>query len=102
MAERKGFEVVTHDRNVRNKEKKIDTNIATDMVYDSFDLMKTEQDEVTLVAGDSDYVPAVEKIKGRGIRFNVVFWDHAARELREVATHFVSLNPYLEHLNLNR
>ena len=53
------------------------------------------EDEVTLVSGDADYVPAIEKLKRRDITVNVVFWDHAARELKEEASNFVSLNEYL-------
>src|SRR5688500_17194391 len=40
IAKRKGFEVVVHDRNVANKEKKVDANIVTDIVADSYELMK--------------------------------------------------------------
>ena len=101
-AERQGFEVVVHDRNIRNKEKKVDTSIATAIVADSYELMKPGQDEVTLVSGDADYVPTVEQLVGRGFKFHVVFWDHAARELRDAATDFISLNQNHEHLNLNR
>lgn len=101
-ARHQGFEPVVHDRNFSNKEKKIDTQIATDIVADSFQRMDPEKDEVTLVAGDSDYVPTIEKLKELGFRLYVVFWDHAARELREVCTEFTSLNSYLDHLNLNR
>lgn len=101
MAEKKGFEVIVHDRNRRNKEKKIDTSIATDIVADSFQRLSTG-DEVTLVAGDGDYVPTVENLTGRGIRFTVMFWDHASRELREAASDFISLDQHLEHLNFNR
>jgi uncharacterized LabA/DUF88 family protein len=101
IAKRKGFEVVVHDRNVRNKEKKIDTNIATDVVADSYELMKAD-DEITLVAGDADYVPTVQRVRKRGLKFTIVFWDHGARELREAASEFISLNQYLEHLNFNR
>jgi uncharacterized LabA/DUF88 family protein len=96
-AKRKGFEVVVYDRNVRNKEKKIDTRIATDIVADSFQRMK-KGDEVTLVAGDSDYVPTVENVVARGFKFWVVFWDHASRELRESCSGFTSLNQWLELL----
>jgi hypothetical protein len=98
MAERCGFEVVTKDRNAANKEKKIDTGIATEIVADSFELMGPAKDEITLVAGDSDYVPTVERVRRRGLPFHVVFWDHAARELRDVATSFTSLNKHLEFL----
>jgi len=64
---------------------------------DSFQRIKPG-DTVTLVAGDSDYVPVAEDLTARGLGFDVVFWNHAARELKDVATKFVSLDPYLEHL----
>jgi uncharacterized LabA/DUF88 family protein len=57
---------------------------------------------VTLVAGDADYVPVVEGLKGRGFRFDVVFWEHANHELKAACSNFVSLDPYLEHLALAR
>lgn len=99
MAKKKGFEVVVHDRNAQNKEKKIDTNITADMIADSYELMTKDKDEVTLVAGDKDYVPAVEKLTKRGIKVYVLFWDHAAKELKAVASSFVSLNSHLAFLN---
>ena len=99
-AERQGFEVVVHDRSVKGTEKKVDTNIATDIVYDALKVMDPKRDEITLVAGDSDYVPTVEKLTGDGYRFYVVFWNHAARELKGVCTQFTSLDPHLEYLRL--
>jgi uncharacterized LabA/DUF88 family protein len=100
IAKKKGFEVIVHDRNVANREKKVDTNIVTDIVADSFELMDEDRDEVTLVAGDADYVPTIERLKKRGFAFHIVFWDHASRELKEAASKFISLNPYLDHLKL--
>jgi uncharacterized LabA/DUF88 family protein len=100
IAQRKGFEVVVYDRNIQNREKKIDTSIAADIVADSYELMKTGSDEITLVCGDRDLVPAVEKVRKRGFDIHVVFWDHAASELKKAATKFVSLNQYLDHLRL--
>ena len=100
VARSKGFEVVVHDRNVKNKEKKIDVNIATDIVSDSYEIMDIKADEITLVAGDKDYVPIVERLKKRGITFEVVFWDHAAQELKDACSRFVALDPYLEHVRL--
>jgi uncharacterized LabA/DUF88 family protein len=97
---RKGFDPVVHDR-VHGKEKKIDTNITADIVEDAYTLMKAG-DEVTLVAGDRDYVPLAEKLARRSIPFNVVFWNHAAGELKGVATSFTNLNPHLEMLSLRR
>ena len=66
-AERNGFSVVVYDRNVANHEKKIDTDIVATMIEDSYELLKIGEDEVTLVSGDSDYVPAIEKLKKRNI-----------------------------------
>jgi uncharacterized LabA/DUF88 family protein len=100
-AKRKGFEVVVYDRNIRNKEKKVDTKIATDITTDSFAKMK-KGDEITLVAGDTDYVPAAEGVIERGFAFHVVFWDHASGELKRTATSFTSLNQWLDHLNAKR
>jgi uncharacterized LabA/DUF88 family protein len=97
-AQRSGFEVVTYDRKYGH-EKKIDTDIATTMIEDSYEILKIGDDEMTLVAGDSDYVPAIEKLKKRGISVHVVFWNHASRELKDVATKFVSLDPFLNHLS---
>jgi uncharacterized LabA/DUF88 family protein len=100
IAERKGFEVIVHDRNVANKEKQVDTHIATDMVSDSYELMKPGEDEITLVAGDADYVPTIEKLRARGFTVHVVFWAHASRELQDTASKFIPLNPYLDFLCL--
>jgi uncharacterized LabA/DUF88 family protein len=97
-AKRKGFEPVVYDRNIANKEKKIDTDIVATMMEDSFTLVDPKTDEITLVSGDADYVPAIEKLKNRDIVVHVVFWSHAARELKEVASKFIDLDPYLDHL----
>jgi uncharacterized LabA/DUF88 family protein len=101
-AKMNGFEVKVYDRNVVGREKKIDTDIVATMIEDSFQVLRIGEDEITLVSGDSDYVPAIEKLKARGIPVHVVFWGHAARELKEVATKFVDLDPYLEHLCLGK
>lgn len=96
-AEANGFEVVVYDRNVANREKKIDTKIATDITADSYRIVQPG-DEITLVAGDRDYVPVAEEVIGRGIPFHVAFWRHAAAELKSVASSFTELDPFLEHL----
>ena len=93
-----GFEVITYERNAANREKKIDTKIATDIVADSYRLLQPG-DEVTLVAGDRDYVPVAEEITSREIPFHVVFWDHAANELKNAASSFTSLNHMLDYLS---
>ncbi len=100
IAQKKGFEVVVFDRNAANREKKVDTSIAADMVADSYEVMKPGSDEVTLVSGDRDLVPAVEKLRKRGLQVDVVFWDHAAAELKAAASSFVSLNSRFRLLSL--
>ncbi len=101
-AEKNGFKVVTEDRSYyTNKEKKIDVGIATTIMEDSYEAMNDKDDDVILVAGDRDYVPLVEKLKRRGFKVFICFWDHAAKELKDCATGFYSLNPYLEYLDRN-
>ena len=53
-----------------------------------------------LVAGDADYVPVIKALQEDGFRVEVVFWDHAARELKEIASNFVSLSNHLENLRI--
>lgn len=97
MAKRAGFEVVTEDRNVANKEKKIDTGIVTALIRDAYRNAKAA-DVFTIVSGDADYVPAIEALRGDGFQVEVVFWDHASRELKASASRFISLNPHLDLL----
>jgi NYN domain len=97
-AEREGFEVVVFDRNASNREKKVDTQLAADVISDSYEWMEQSRDEVRIVAGDADYVPVIEKVRARGFPCIVVFWDHAARELKETASEFVCLDDYLDDL----
>ena len=96
MAERAGFEVVGEDRKIANKEKKIDTGLVAAMTKDAYTVADIETDTITLVAGDSDYVPAVRQLVEDDFTVDVVFWDHASNELKQVCTNFISLN---EHLN---
>lgn len=98
IARDRGFEVVVHDRNVANREKKIDTTITRDITKDSYERMNPGVDEVTLVAGDGDCVPTVEDMIERGFKFDVVFWSHANHELKTACSKFVELDPYLDHL----
>ena len=100
VAERAGFEVVVEDRNVQNKEKKVDTGIVTAMLTDAYSTAEAGNDIITLAAGDADYVPPVETLVRNGFTVHVAFWNHAARELKRVASQFIDLNPYLDYLQL--
>lgn len=95
IAERAGFEVVVYDRNAGNKEKKIDTGIVTEMTWDAASNSKSG-DTFTIVAGDSDYVPTVNKVREGGFQVDVVFWEHAANELKASCSNFISLNDHLD------
>ena len=96
-AELAGFEVKTHDRNKANREKKVDTDIVATMARDAYKSAK-DGDTFNLVAGDKDYVPAIEMMIADGIRVDVIFWDHAAADLRNACSKFISLNQYLDAL----
>ena len=96
MVERYGFRVTTYDRNVARKEKKVDVAIAHQITKDAYSgVIRKGVDEITLVAGDKDYVPVAHDLVANGHLFDVVFWNHAARELKEVASNFVPLDDYL-------
>jgi uncharacterized LabA/DUF88 family protein len=98
IARSRGFEPIVYGRNAANREKKVDNSITTEIMADSYERMKVGEDEVTLVAGDADYVPTVAQLRSRGFTFNVMFWDHASRELRESASKFVPMNNSLGYL----
>lgn len=100
IAERAGFELHLEDRNIKNKEKRIDTGIATLLTKDAYKHGKVSEDVFVLVAGDSDYLPTIKELKADGYFVEVVFWDHASKELKEAASRFVGLNKHLEHLRL--
>ena len=101
-AESQGFEVIVHDRNASNKEKRVDTEIATQILDDSYQIITAVDDVVTLVSGDADYIPVIESLSKRNIPVEVCFWDHASPALKAAASKFISLNQYLDHLNYNR
>lgn len=99
IAKKAGWEVIVHDRNFNNKEKKIDTGITAALTRDAY---KNAQpgDVFTIVSGDTDYVPAVEQLREDGFQVDVVFWEHAGKELREIASNFIPLNPHLDALRV--
>lgn len=97
VAERAGFEVVVLDRNAENREKKVDTGLVAAMVRDAY-TRAAKSDTITLVAGDSDYVPAVKLLVEDGFHVEVVFWSSVSRELKNVCSKFIELDKYLDAL----
>jgi len=100
IAKSVGFEVIVEDRNVKNKEKKIDTAIVAAMTKDAYTQADKDADIITLVAGDKDYVPAIKPLVADGFKVDVVFWNHAATELKEAASEFINLNPHLNNIRI--
>ncbi|MES1951999.1 hypothetical protein S4A8_14140 [Salinisphaera sp. S4-8] len=98
IARKAGFEVIVEDRNVANKEKRIDTGIVAAMTKDAYTMADKKEDTITLVAGDGDFIPCVEQLVGDGYRVEVVFWNHASSDLKDACSKFVELNPILNHL----
>jgi hypothetical protein len=96
MVEKKGFKVKTYERS-HGKEKKVDVAIAYEIAKDAPHIEKGIS-EITLVAGDKDFVPVIEDLVADGYNVCVAFWDHAAAEMKRKATSFFSLNQYLDHL----
>ena len=85
-----GFDVRLFDRNIRNKEKGVDVDMAMDIA----DLLHAASPPriIVIAAGDADYVPAVERAKAKGWKVEVWFWSNAAGELKKAATRFCPLD----------
>ncbi len=96
MVESMGWQVKTYERS-HGKEKKVDVAIAYQIAKDTPSLDKANS-EITLVAGDKDFIPVIHDLVADGYDVTVAFWDHAAREMREAGTRFLSLNKWLDHL----
>ena len=98
IAEKAGFDTQIVDRNIKNKEKKIDTGIVAAMVKDAYTVIKKLTDTITLVAGDGDFVPGIVPMVKDGYRVEVVFWSNASNELKNSCSKFIELDPYLDIL----
>jgi uncharacterized LabA/DUF88 family protein len=88
-----GFEPILFDRDAKNREKQVDVALAVE----AMDLAATAvpgRDRFVLVAGDSDYLPLVQRLRTRGFEVEIIFWGHAARDLVEAASRFVNLDPH--------
>ncbi len=99
MANQNGFTTNIFDRNFANKEKKVDTSIITEMMSDAFQKVNKQNDKIVLVAGDADFVPAIESLRNAGFEVHVFFWGHASNELKvSVGSNFHSLDDKLDLL----
>jgi uncharacterized LabA/DUF88 family protein len=99
-AETAGWEVRSFERNQKNREKKIDIAVVTEMLTDAFKHVDHQNDQIVLVAGDSDYLPAVVRLREEGFVVLVYFWSQGATELKQVATEFICMDDHLADLEL--
>ena len=75
-------------------EKGVDIQLATDMITHSF---KNNYDVAVLVAGDNDYVGALQSVKDNGKNVEVALFgkEHSSRQLRMVADRVIAINARL-------
>lgn len=102
MVKKKGFDHKIYKRGVSGQEKKVDVGIAHAMTKDAYTIIDKADSEICLVAGDKDFVPVVEDLVAEGFSVDVVFWEQAAQELKDVCSNFTCLNPYLDHLTFKK
>lgn len=94
---RAGF-VPSFVKRLQNREKGVDTALVADLISDSFTTCEVG-DEVIIVAGDADYLPAINRLRGRGISVSVAFWDHGlADSLRWSGCNVVSLQSSIKNV----
>ena len=94
-----GMEAVILPRVPGRREKGVDISLAMEALHDVECCLKPG-DEITLVAGDADYLPLVRRVRERGISVRVVFWSSAAKALKEAASEFVAIDRDLDRLTL--
>ncbi|WP_282243664.1 NYN domain-containing protein [Stenotrophomonas sp. PS02300] len=85
-------------RRLQDKEKGVDTALVADLIADSF-ISYEPGDEVIIVSGDADYLPAIIRLKERGISVSVAFWDRGlADSIQRSGCNLVSLQSHLKNL----
>ncbi len=72
-------------------EKGVDVQLATDMITHAF---KNNYDVAILVAGDNDYVGAIQAVKDNGKHVEVALFgqERTSRQLRDVADRIITLD----------
>ncbi len=91
---RLGRLVYTNWPSVPPYEKGTDVQLATDMITHSF---KNNYDVATLVAGDNDFVSALQAVKNNGKHVEIALFGRqgSSRQLRTVADKIITINSRL-------
>ncbi|MFY2764356.1 NYN domain-containing protein [Arenimonas sp. MALMAid1274] len=97
-AKKAGWAVIQHQRSMDDREKMVDCEIISDMVLDGLELMDRKEDQMILVSGDGDFVPAVNKLRLRGVPVAVAFWNFDVHKMLRDKGHFVDLTPHLRRI----
>ncbi|OLR94441.1 NYN domain-containing protein [Actinokineospora bangkokensis] len=102
-AEQAGFDVRIQPR-IGPVEKQVDQELGMLMVDDAIDHL-TPNDTVVLASGDSDFLPAIERVRRRvpGVTIRIVSWSHSlSAELGATADEVLLLDHHLDHLTHHR
>lgn len=101
-AKQYGFQNKIFQRSKHNKEKMVDTQLTVDLMKDIYTNLAPDSDRIIIVAGDADYVPAIEAARERGFYVKVAFWQHASAAIKKAGSEFMSLNGHLADLTHRR
>ncbi len=101
-AKQYGFKNKIFQRSKHNKEKMVDTQLTVDLMKDIYTELDPTTDRIIIVAGDADYVPAIQAARDRGFHVKVAFWSHASAAIKKAASEFHSLNGHLSDLTHKR
>ena len=97
-AKQHGFQNKIFQRSKHNKEKMVDTQMTVDLIRDIYTELDPATDCIIVVAGDADYVPAIQAARERGFNVKVAFWQHASGAIKKAATESQPLNGHLKDL----
>lgn len=99
IPEEQGWQIHLRGRAGNKIEKMVDVDLAIDMVFDALEGKDLAKDKIILVSGDSDFVPVIEKLQGRGIPVHVAFWGkHISSKLTKRADSIIDLTPHFDWL----
>lgn len=93
-----GFQTNIFLRSCANQEKEVTCALVADVVADAITVCEPG-DHLFIVAGDRNYLPAVQRVRKLGLPVTVLFFgDLADEKLIHAATHFVCLNAHFADL----
>jgi uncharacterized LabA/DUF88 family protein len=77
-AEASGFKVMVHDRNIKNKEKAVDTELVAQATRSI--CKAPEKMDLAIVSGDRDFIPLVNVAQEEGWEVEMWAWTNAFTE----------------------